>query len=310
MKKNVLVTLADKNYIDQAKQLFASAYLAGGWQGDFLLIAYEISDTDLKWFKDRGIITKSFPQIDLNINLNTSYSNRTISITFAKFYLFSEYFKQWNRVVFFDSDIIIKKRLNYLENINGFNAVRDFTQALSFQFIYDNKNILKDILKKYTLKDVSFNVGVMAFTTDIIKRDSLKNLISMAKKYKNITQIPEQAIINLYFYKKWNDLGYAYNAYIPIVGKSCPRIIHFIRWPKFEKPWEKGSLFYREWIQNRKKADKIDLKKKTKQIVYDYSLEKLEDKNTDLLISINYNLHFYHNNIKKNNKELKKYLNN
>ena len=32
-KKNLLVTLADNNYIDQAKQVFSSVYFNAGWSG-------------------------------------------------------------------------------------------------------------------------------------------------------------------------------------------------------------------------------------------------------------------------------------
>jgi hypothetical protein len=41
--KKLLVTLADEKYIDQAKQLFSSAYWNGGWDGDFMLLSYEYS---------------------------------------------------------------------------------------------------------------------------------------------------------------------------------------------------------------------------------------------------------------------------
>lgn len=51
MKKNLIVTLADKNYIDQAKQLFSSVYFNAGWNGDYMLLAHEISESELRWFK-------------------------------------------------------------------------------------------------------------------------------------------------------------------------------------------------------------------------------------------------------------------
>jgi len=48
MKKHLLVTLANENYINQAKQLFSSAYFNGGWDGDYLLLAHEIPENKLK----------------------------------------------------------------------------------------------------------------------------------------------------------------------------------------------------------------------------------------------------------------------
>jgi len=43
-KKSVLVTLADENYIYQAKQLFSSVYFNVGWRGDYMLLAHAGKD--------------------------------------------------------------------------------------------------------------------------------------------------------------------------------------------------------------------------------------------------------------------------
>ena len=58
MKKNLLVTLADKNYLDAAKQLFSSVYFNSGWNGDYMLLSYDIPKKELQWFRDRGIIVR------------------------------------------------------------------------------------------------------------------------------------------------------------------------------------------------------------------------------------------------------------
>ena len=52
-KKNLLVTLAGKNYIKQAKQLFSSVYWNAGWKGDYMLLSYKIPEKELKWFKKK-----------------------------------------------------------------------------------------------------------------------------------------------------------------------------------------------------------------------------------------------------------------
>ena len=57
-KKKLLVTLADKDYINQAKQLFSSVYWNTGWKGNYLLPANEIPEKKLKWFRDEGILIK------------------------------------------------------------------------------------------------------------------------------------------------------------------------------------------------------------------------------------------------------------
>ena len=40
-----MVTLADENYIDQAKQLFSSVYWNSGWKGDYMLLAHNIPES-------------------------------------------------------------------------------------------------------------------------------------------------------------------------------------------------------------------------------------------------------------------------
>jgi hypothetical protein len=56
VKKDLLVTLADANYVDQARQVFSSAYWNGGWSGDYMLLAYGVPERDLQWFRDKGIL--------------------------------------------------------------------------------------------------------------------------------------------------------------------------------------------------------------------------------------------------------------
>jgi len=55
MKKSVLVSLVANNYIDKAKQLFSCAYWNAGWKGDYLLLAYEVQQENLEWFKEKVI---------------------------------------------------------------------------------------------------------------------------------------------------------------------------------------------------------------------------------------------------------------
>ena len=52
-KKDLLVTLADRNYINQVKQLFSSVYWNAGWKGDYMLLTHEIPEKDLKWFRTK-----------------------------------------------------------------------------------------------------------------------------------------------------------------------------------------------------------------------------------------------------------------
>ena len=63
----VLVTLADKNYIDQAKQLFSSVYWNAGWKGDYMLLAHEVPEKDLNWFREKGILVKKCSKMPIGL---------------------------------------------------------------------------------------------------------------------------------------------------------------------------------------------------------------------------------------------------
>jgi len=55
---SVLVTGCDENYLDAAKALFSSTYFNGNWKGDYMLFHTGIPENELKWFMEKGILTK------------------------------------------------------------------------------------------------------------------------------------------------------------------------------------------------------------------------------------------------------------
>ena len=104
--KNLLVTMATPNYIDQAKQLFASVLISMDWEGDFLLISCGIAKKDLKWFEEKGILVKEFPDV------STLLPGVHKSAIWNKINIFLPEFKAWKNIVYLDSDIIVRTSLN------------------------------------------------------------------------------------------------------------------------------------------------------------------------------------------------------
>lgn len=260
MKKQLLITLADKNYIEQARQLFSSVYWNAGWAGDYMLLAHEVPDEDLAWFSDKGILVKKC----------IPFSHHTVGkdyhpVVLDKFYIFSAEFKKWENIVFIDSDVIVRSSIERLAKIKGFGAAYS-NLKLSEQF--STQGIHFDELdRQYNLSKKSFNTGVMAFSTDIIGDDTFKDLRELYEKYVNSVHFPEEAILNLYFYKKWREISCVYDLYAPImmIHKMNPEKIravalHFIRIPGYDnlKPWIPENQFYSEWKSNLGKAAQID----------------------------------------------------
>src|SRR6056297_3182395 len=235
MKKSVLVTLADKNYVEQAKQLFSSAYHNAGWSGDYCLLSYKIPEKELRWFKERGIYVKECGE---EIEKNRKNIHKYPKTVLCKFHLFTKFFKKWKKVVFLDSDIIIRHSIKNLKRVKTLIAVPKNTffkreKQLKFQFIKsekispNEKKVLKRLEKRYNLKKTSFNAGVFAFNTRIIKESMFFDLMKLFDKYSKIVFFPEQAILNLYFYGKWDKIPQVYNYRINFFKKMDVSVLHF-----------------------------------------------------------------------------------
>ena len=266
-KKSLIVTLADENYIKQAKQLFSSVYFNAGWKGDYMLLSHEIPEKDLKWFRKKGILIKKCKP------LKKTDKRWATHIFLDKFYLFTPKFKKWNVIVYLDADIIVRGSLNELTKVNGFSAVRDINNnKISVNFEGDEEEISK-LNSIYCLNKEGFNAGVLAINTRIIKKETFDDLIKLNKKYSKISAFGDQPILNIYFQEIINFLPTRFNFYIPkstsfiekviVLPKTKANVLHFCG--KNEKPWFKENHFYREWVSNLEKAELINLKETQKQ---------------------------------------------
>ncbi len=268
MNNTVLVTLADKNFVPQAKQLFSSAYWNGGWQGDFLLLAHEIPEEDLRWFREKGILVYECKALSEKELAGLWHP----SIVLDKFYLFTPFFKQWNRIVFLDADIIVRASLDKLAyDKEPFSSPNAHGTSLRKEFIKKtkaNRQLFGQLKKEYPLRGKAFNSGIMSFSADVIQEDSFKKLMELYQRFGELNKYGEEATINLLFYRNWNMLSSLYNTYPWRTHRTYDLsydkiqaiILHFVR-ETTAKPWLKTSLFHEEWLANFERADAIDLKR-------------------------------------------------
>jgi lipopolysaccharide biosynthesis glycosyltransferase len=255
----LLVTLADRNFIDQAKQLFSSVYWNAGWKGDYMLLAHEIPEKDLKWFRDKGILVKKCKPLSRKMLGVAEHKHSPVVLD--KFYLFTPEFKRWKNIVYLDADIIVRSSLDKLTKLKGFWA-GDADWDISEQFSQDNR-LYQRIKLDYNVKRPSFNSGVLVFSTDILSKNMFQEAISLFKRYKDISIAADEGILNLLFYNRYKMLPWIYATDVFDMVKKRkinPKdvrglILHFV----FYHPWKKNNPFYSEWEQNLKKADKIDL---------------------------------------------------
>lgn len=259
MSEKVLVAMANDRFSDQAKQLFSSAYWNAGWDGDYLLLAYDFSDDDASWFREKGI--KVLP---VNNILEGDYSLGE-RITCCKSYMFTEYFMKWRNVVYLDVDIIIRAPFNEMGTVNGFYACPSLGQTVRDNFIEFEKlddDVKNRIERIFDLEKKSFNAGVLAFSTDIITAKTFDNFVEYIKTYIDVSRFGgDQLAMNLFF-PDWKSLPPVYNFTLPLDYPVNPKridaiITHLVSFG--DGPWNPKSPFRQEWLDNLAKAEQIDL---------------------------------------------------
>jgi len=263
-KKNLLVTLADKKFLPQAKQLFSSVYWNAGWDGDYMLLGAEIPEEELWWFYDKKILVKKCKTLyDKNIG-----ADKFPPLVLDLFYLFTPEFRKWKNIVFLDADIIVRASLESLTKVKGFASPNILGDKL-FLFFCKDADIqqYKMLEANYDLNVTPFNSGVIAFSTDIIKDDTFDQLMNLFYTYENINS-GNDPILNLLFYKKWKKLPIVYDITPKTISKytglNADKLQGIIMHLKDDELSDEKYAFYKEWKLNLEKAENIDLKKTPK----------------------------------------------
>lgn len=256
-KRNLLVALADKNFITQAKQLFSSVYNNAGWKGDYMLLAYNLEESDKAWFKERGILIFDCPSWQ-----DLSGAQKYPAVTLSKLFLFQTYFKRWRHVVFLDSDVIVRTSLDGLLSCHDFSAPKATYIKLKDEFVIGKDD--EHLFKQYDLESSAFCSGVFVIETKMIENDTFSKLKDVNQKFGHFGVFGEEPSLNLYFYKNWNELAPEYHG-IPWFFKEQykipekkvkARIFHFLC---RDKPWDKTSYYFSEWSNNLEAANNINL---------------------------------------------------
>ncbi len=255
---SVLVTLANGDFLDQAKQLFSSVYWNAGWKGDYMLLAHEdVPEEGLRWFRERGVLVYKIKPIS-----DASYKGKCSGVVFDKFSLFTPYFKQWKYVVYLDADVIVRSSIDGLLRFRGFSAVPDgFSEELRREFTRP----IVSLRRGYDLKSPVFNSGVFVMETECVPDDAFEKLLELNRRYAPYVRYGEQAILNLYWFRKWRRLPETYNVLVnhnqyrnvPPARFRNAVIVHFAWKPK---PWDPKNAFCREWERNLERADLIDVR--------------------------------------------------
>ena len=254
---NLLVTAADRAYVEQAKQVINGARGAGCWKDDIMLLYRDVPEEELAWFKENGVILYSPPALYSEDEwFRRQRSSRIYPpIVTLRLNLFTPFFKKWKKIVHLDGDIIIFRPLTEIADAPGFSAVPDYGSTLSAQFSepYRFKEIFP---RRFNGNAPAFNAGVFVLDTSIIKENSFAALRRLFDAYYEQCRYAEQSILNLYFHKRWHPLPWKFNTYyrhlpgkLPSYAEGCT-ILHFPAGRNETRPWEPGNPFYRIWQRN------------------------------------------------------------
>jgi len=272
MRRNLLVTLSDKNYLEQAKQLFSSVYWNAGWRGDYMLLAHEVPERDLEWFREKRILIRQAEPLSAK-GLGSWQGSYSSSVT-SKLRLFSTEFKKWKTVIFVDADCIVRYPLDALTETKHFSAVCDWFPAATIDGQAHKPESMdvseyEALFRRYDMTSTAFNTGVFAFNSDIIDEHTQAELEDIARKYDKVSVFPEQLWLNLYFYKAWERLPMEYNLFASYLHtmRRLPKeqvdgvVLHFPRCKNKEvlRCWDPKDMFHEEWKRNLERAELIDL---------------------------------------------------
>ncbi|TVQ78314.1 MAG: hypothetical protein EA358_05240 [Flavobacteriales bacterium] len=260
-----LALVADESYLDYTKQVFVAARRQGCWSEDLLLIAHEISQDKLEWFIDQGVIVHHAQPIIFSKPQENKAATWPL-VVYAKLNLFHPEFSRWKKIIYLDTDVLIRKDIRGLLEFNHFAAARESLNApLEFQFVPDevylsaqHKKLVKNL--GVDLGAPSFNVGVMLIASQTNTPQQFEALCELANRMHGLAYFPEQAVLNVFFQRRWAVLPYAYNDlfvhdwFVPRKNDHDSVILHLVGKPK---PWESTSPYHTEWLANFRRANDL-----------------------------------------------------
>ncbi|TVR77449.1 MAG: hypothetical protein EA412_11145 [Chitinophagaceae bacterium] len=272
-KSAAIAVLSDENYLEAAKQVIYSSFKYGNWKGDYILLAHNVKEQNLRWFEDRGVyILKTSSLIKTEVWEKALGKGKDWpEVVYSKLYLLSPELASWEKVIFLDSDVFVRKAMNALLDFEGFAAREEsLSRNLMYQFIPDLETLgseheteLSKLKAQYDFSAISFNVGVMVIPTAENTTAKFQKIIDLANEIHGLAYFPEQAVFNLFFYKKWENIPYVYNDFYTHdwfnkhgfwrrKNDKDAVILHCAGKPK---PFEKESIYFSEWSENYKKVD-------------------------------------------------------
>lgn len=283
-----IVLITDKNYFFPAMVTIDSLLNNTEKNVEIAVVVFEKKDYSVyskQYEKKYPNATVEFIFFDENNIMNVQEKFHISKAAYVKIYL-PEILSEWNKVIFLDSDLLVRKDIAYLWNYFTLFSTNDIIAAVrNPRYNDDNRYIGIDE------KTQTFNSGVMLMDLEKMREvESTKKLELFLKKYNHLTKLNDQPAFNYAFKNSWYELPLEWNvqfsfflknsSYLQIERKELialrkkPSILHFTT---ASKPWKYRSIhpykkeflrYYCEYTNYSPNKNFIDSLKKIREFFY------------------------------------------
>ena len=196
MPDSVIVLVANEAYLPQVKSLMVNCVRQGNWKGDFcLIVADDRSDGTASDFTQRGI--------DVMRTTDPTWTMQT------KFWVFHPYFKQWDRVLCLDCDMLAQGDLNLACDklaekfpaicCDGCQQPEDGPVVRQWEHFDDHygqgkgraahPELYDKLYARFDCMDkLSYTVDIMFFSPTAIPDGTVENLQAIQEEFKEANQ--------------------------------------------------------------------------------------------------------------------------
>lgn len=131
------------------------------------------------------------------LHLENNYDPR---VFYARFMIWNNYFRSFDKILHLDVDMLILKPLDYIFEKDDFFIVEDVYEWHDFIDINDIK-LIKQLKKDNISVPKCSNAGMFLITKKYLTDDYLNSLIEIKNSYKDFIRFADQSIINIFLFK-------------------------------------------------------------------------------------------------------------
>jgi hypothetical protein len=224
--ENVLVAVANGPYVPWARALFSGARARGKWAGDFALVT-DTTTSEVRDLLDRGIHVLRLP--------------RESAPLFLKLGLFHEFFARWQRLAYFDCDVVIVRELAALLELQG----SAYADAESYPALWHFENTVHHLYERAARllpqHLPGFNSGVLwwecqAFCGEATYRmaNTYRKAFAPINRHGQRADGSDQGIFNILLAGRWSPFPNKEVHYWQEPPGDATIAIHFCHWMA---PW-------------------------------------------------------------------------